>query len=132
MAASEFLGRGWKFPVQLEPTGEIATVAYEEDIREALRIILGTAPGERLMRPTFGCGIHHMVFATLSMATLGQVETAVREALLLWEPRVEVEAVTVSVEEAQVGHLLIGIDYRVRSTNNRFNLVYPFYLKEQG
>jgi phage baseplate assembly protein W len=73
-----------------------------------------------------------MVFAALSMATLGQVETAVREALLLWEPRIEVEVVTVSVEEAQEGRLLIGIDYRVRATNNRFNLVYPFYLKEQG
>lgn len=132
MAASEFLGRGWQFPVALDPQGEITTVADEDDIREALRLILGTAPGERLMRPTFGCGIHQMVFAALSMATLGQVETAVREALLLWEPRIEVEAVTVSVEEAQEGRLLIGIDYRVRATNNRFNLVYPFYLKEQG
>ena len=129
---AEFLGVGWKFPVGLGPTGEVKMSEYEHDIHQAIRIILGTVPGERVMRPTFGCGIHDMVFAALSMATLGQVETTVMEALTRWEPRIEVEAVKVSLDEAKEGRLLVGIDYRVRSTNNRFNLVYPFYLKEQG
>lgn len=129
---AEFLGVGWKFPVGLGPTGEIEMSEYEQDIHQAIRIILGTVPGERVMRPTFGCGIHDMVFTTLSMATLGQVETTVMEALTRWEPRIEVEAVKVSLDEAKEGRLLVGIDYRVRSTNNRFNLVYPFYLREQG
>lgn len=132
MPAKEFLGVGWTFPVGLDPTGEIEMSKYEDDIRQAIRIILGTAKGERVMQPDFGCGIHDMVFAALSMATVGQVETTVQEALIQWEPRIEVDAVNVSLAEAQEGRLLIGIDYRVRSTNNRFNLVYPFYLKEQG
>ena len=106
--------------------------SHEDDIKQSIRIIFGTAKGERVMRPDFGCGIHDMVFAALSMATLGQVETTVMEALTRWEPRIEVEAVKVSLDEAKEGRLLVGIDYRVRSTNNRFNLVYPFYLKEQG
>ncbi len=84
------------------------------------------------MRPDFGCGIHEMVFAALSMATIGQVETLVRQALIRWDPRIEVEVVQVALEEIADGRLLVGIDYRVRTTNNRFNLVYPFFLKEQG
>lgn len=132
MAAREFLGVGWRFPVGLDPTGEVEMAEHEEDIQQAIRIILGTAPGERVMRPDFGCGVHDMVFAVLSMTTLGQVETSVQEALTRWEPRIEIDAIQVSLDEAQEGRLLVGIDYRVRSTNNRFNLVYPFYLKEQG
>jgi uncharacterized protein len=132
MPAKEFLGVGWKFPAGLDATGEIELTAYEDDIRQAIRIILATARGERVMRPDFGCGVHDMVFATLSMATIGAIEIAVREALVRWEPRIEIDAVKASLDEAQEGRLLIGIDYRVRTTNNRFNLVYPFYLKEQG
>ena len=132
MVAREFLGVGWRFPVGLHPTGEVEMAEHEEDIRQAIRIILGTAPGERVMRPDFGCGVHEMAFAVLSMTTLGQVETTVQEALTRWEPRIEIDAIQVSLDEAQEGRLLVGIDYRVRSTNNRFNLVYPFYLKEQG
>ena len=130
--AKEFLGIGWSFPVALDPAGEVRMSKHEDDIHQAIRIILGTARGERVMRPTFGCGIHEMVFATLSMATLGQVEATVKEALIRWEPRIEVDAVRASLDEAQEGRLLVGIEYRVRATNNRFNLVYPFYLKEQA
>jgi phage baseplate assembly protein W len=132
MEAKEFLGVGWRFPVALDPLGEIEMSAYEADIREAIQIILGTAKGERVMRPTFGCGIHQLVFASLSMATLGQVEAEVTEALTLWEPRIELLGVKTSVGGAEDGRLLVAIDYQVRATNNRFNLVYPFYLKERG
>jgi len=128
--AKEFLGVGWKFPVQVDSRGLIAMSEFEQDIREAIRIIVGTAKGERVMRPDFGCGIHDFVFAAMNTTTIGLIESAVREALIRWEPRIELLNVRVSTEQAQLGQLLVGIDYRVRATNNEFNLVYPFYLTE--
>jgi phage baseplate assembly protein W len=128
--AKEFLGVGWKFPVQTTPAGRIALSQYEEDIKEAIPIILSTAKGERVMRPDFGCGIHDLAFAPINTATLTLVENTVREALTIYEPRIELIRVKASAERAEEGKLLVSIDYRVRSTNNRFNLVYPFYLKE--
>lgn len=126
-----FLGKGWKFPVALDPSaGTFAMSEGETDIQEAIRIILFTAKGERVMRPDFGCGIHEYVFETMSVATAALMETSVRDALTRWEPRIELLAVTVSPEQGAVGKLFIGIRYRVRSTNNEFNLVYPFYLRE--
>jgi phage baseplate assembly protein W len=130
--AREFLGTGWKFPVRTEAGGAIAVVSAEDDIREAIRIILGTARGERVMRPDFGCGIHQRVFSVINTTTLGIVENEVKEALILWEPRIEVVKVTASSREAAHGRLLVDIEYLVRSTNTRFNLVYPFYLKENA
>jgi len=128
--AREFLGIGWKFPVQVDSQGHIALSPFEQDIREAIRIIVGTAKGERVMRQDFGCGIHNFVFAVMNTTTLGLIESAVREALIRWEPRIELLNVRVSTEKAEAGQLLVGIDYRVRATNNEFNLVYPFYLTE--
>ena len=128
--AKEFLGVGWKFPVQVTPSGGIALSEHEADIKEAIWIILSTAKGERVMRPDFGCGIHDLVFAPINVATLTLVENSVREALTVYEPRIELIAVKASPERADEGKLIVSIDYRVRSTNNRFNLVYPFYLKE--
>jgi len=128
--AKEFLGVGWKFPVQATPSGGIALSEHEADIKEAIWIILSTAKGERVMRPDFGCGIHDLVFAPINVATLTLVENSVREALTVYEPRIELIAVKASPERADEGKLIVSIDYRVRSTNNRFNLVYPFYLKE--
>jgi phage baseplate assembly protein W len=125
-----FLGAGWKFPVRADHNREIAMSRYEEDIREAIWIILGTAKGERVMRPDFGCGIHDLVFAPINTTTISSVENNVREGLLRWEPRIEVIKVEARDDKASEGKLLISIDYRVRITNNRFNLVYPFYLKE--
>lgn len=125
-----FLGVGWKFPVRADHDKKIAVSRYEEDIREAIRIILGTAKGERVMRPDFGCGIHNLVFAPINATTISTVENDVREGLLRWEPRIEVIKVEARSDQASEGKLLISIDYRVRITNNRFNLVYPFYLKE--
>jgi phage baseplate assembly protein W len=129
--AKEFLGRGWKFPVSVDAkTGRISMSEYEQDIRESIWIILSTAKGERVMRPDFGCGIHDLVFAPINNTTVNLVENTVREALTLWEPRIELIKVEASAEESAQGKLLVSIDYRVRVTNNRFNLVYPFYLKE--
>lgn len=103
---------------------------FEQDVREAIWIILSTAKGERVMRPEFGCGIHDLVFASINTATLAQVENNVREAMARFEARIDVLNVNVSTEEADNGKLLISMDYRVRQTNNEFNLVYPFYLTE--
>jgi phage baseplate assembly protein W len=126
---AEFLGVGWGFPIQWDENQESFAIAeYEESIRQAIRIILYTALGERVMRPDFGCAIHELVFAPNSAATQGMAEHHVREALLRWEPRIElleVKAVAAGEEDEQ---LLIGITYRVRMTDSRFNLVYPFYL----
>jgi phage baseplate assembly protein W len=125
-----FLGVGTGFPVALDATtGRIARAEYEESVRQSILIILGTAKGERLMRPQFGCGIHDLVFENVSSATSGRVQQAVHEALLRLEPRIDVISVDVTTgSEGNV--LLIEIEYEVRATNNAFNLVYPFYLQQ--
>lgn len=128
--SKDFLGRGWQFPVETDDRGSIELSASVDDIEESIRLILDIAKGERVMRPEFGCGIHDYAFATVDRSTLTLVETSVRDALREWEPRIEVQTVEVSTDELDVGKLLIRIDYRVRDTNNEFNLVYPFYLEE--
>ncbi|HEY9617783.1 MAG TPA: GPW/gp25 family protein [Microcoleaceae cyanobacterium] len=125
----EFLGRGWQFPVVVNAAGKLSTSEYEQDIREAIWIILSTSKGERAMQPLFGCGIHDFVFASLSVATLGLIESSVRESLIQWEPRIEVEQIRVEPDYKEPSQLQIDIHYRVRTTNNEFNLVYPFYLR---
>jgi phage baseplate assembly protein W len=126
-----FLGVGVGFPFQFDDAGAIATAQYEESVRQAIWIILGTSKGERVMRPDFGCGIYDLVFEVNSATTSGKVAQAVREALLVQEPRIDVRNVRV---EAQGGAatLLIEIEYEVRATNNVFNLVYPFYLERSA
>ena len=125
----KFLGVGWSFPVEVDADGRIHLAQYEESIRQAIWIILSTARGERMMRPDFGCGIHNLVFAVNSAETAGRVANEVREDLLYWEPRIDVLDVRVTPGDAGEV-LLIQIDYRVRTTNSRFNLVYPFYLEK--
>ncbi|UVI27387.1 GPW/gp25 family protein [Paenibacillus spongiae] len=130
--ANDFLGVGWNFPVVVNgASGRIALATHEQDIEQAIRIILFTAKGERVMRPDFGCGIHNYVFASLNTATIGLMESSVREALIRWEPRIIVKGVTVSQDPSALalGKLLIDIQYVVRSTNEPYNLVYPFYLR---
>lgn len=101
---------------------------YEQDIKEAIRIILSTAKGERVMRPTYGCGIHDLPFESINRTTVrGLVEETIREALILHEPRIELLRVEANEDEAVNGKLLVSIDYRVRETNREDNLVYPFY-----
>jgi len=129
--AKAFLGKGWVFLVTVDAiTRKIAIAAYEQDIKEAIRIILSTAKGERVMRPDFGSGIHDLVFASMSTAMIGLLESNVREALTTWEPRIELLKVEVSTDEAHIGKLKVNIDYRVRETNREDNLVYPFYVRE--
>lgn len=130
--SKEFLGAGIKFPFQTNLSGGIALSCYEEDVKESIRIILGTSKGERLMRPDFGCGIHNLVFAPVNTSTEGLIIHHIREALTLFEPRLELLKVDVSKDEVDIGKLLINIDYKVICTNNIFNLVYPFYLHERG
>ncbi|HYR06161.1 MAG TPA: GPW/gp25 family protein [Longimicrobium sp.] len=128
---ASFLGRGWAFPVRVDPrTGRIATVAEDDDIRQAIWIILSTAKGERVMRPDFGCGIHDLVFDSVSTVTAGLLENHVREALIRYEARIEVVRLDVRTAEADRGRLLLELHYRVRRTNHEFNLVYPFFLSE--
>jgi len=124
-----FLGTGWKFPLELDTNGGIAMASDEASIRQSIWLILSTAPGERVMRPDFGCGIHDLVFAPNTAGTAGQIINEVREALIRWEPRIDVLAVDAIPDENQPNLLLIAISYQVRTTNNRFNLVYPFYLE---
>jgi uncharacterized protein len=125
-----FLGAGWKFPISTDEELKIETSSYEENIKESIMIILGTRKGERVMRPDFGCGIHDLVFETTSSASLGHIELSIREALTKYEPRIELLTLDLSTEQIDNGILMISIGYRVISTNNRFNLVYPFYIKE--
>jgi phage baseplate assembly protein W len=126
-----FLGRGWKFPVAINlATGRIAMSEYEQDIRESIFIILSTAPGERVMRPDFGCGIHDLAFAPISRATLSLFESRVRESILRFEARIEIVSLGFDTSQASNGKLLIEFKFRVRETNNEFNFVFPFYLKE--
>ena len=137
----DFLGRGWAMPVQLDPrTGLVASVAYEEDIKQSIRIILDTAPGERVMRPNFGCGIHELVFTDVDSTAIQRIKSVVDEALRRCEARIEVLSINVnedatsdaSVGPPTEGRLLVEIDYRVRKTNQTGNLVFPFYFSEGG
>ena len=126
-----FLGTGFNFPIEVdEATGRMKTVSLEEDIEQAIRIILMTRKGERVMRPDFGCDIHDYAFDTMDYTTRFQVEQAVREALVMWEPRITNVDVHVNNEQEKEGMLLIEIGYIVRSTNNPYNLVYPYYINE--
>lgn len=127
----DFLGRGWKFPVAVDAAGRIALSEYEDDVREAIRVILMTSKGERVMQPDFGAGLCDFVFASMNSTNLGRFQRAVEDALVKWEPRAQVTAVNVEPDQTELGKLLINIEYRVRATNTRFNLVFPFYLKEQ-
>lgn len=128
--ADEFLGTGWSFPVEPDHRGDVACSDAEGDIQEAIRIILGTAKGERVMRPEFGCDIHDHVYAAATPETLNLVESSVREALVRWEPRIDVEAITATPSDDDPNEIRIEIEYRVRTTNSLSNLVYPFYLTE--
>lgn len=123
-----FLGVGWGFPVAVSAEGAINEAAYEESVRQSVWIVLGTAKGERAMRPDFGCGIHDLVFERNTPATVAKVVQGVREALLRLEPRIDL--VDVQVQSRDRGQVMeISVDYKVRATNNSFNLVFPFYLE---
>jgi phage baseplate assembly protein W len=134
MAADEsFLGQGWNFALGQNAglglvSGQIAEASGDEKIRQSIWLILSTAPGERVGRPDFGSGIHDLVFAPRTATTLGEVSRAVTAALRRWEPRIEVLGVTALPHPRDVNGIVVELQYEVRATNSRFNLVYPFYL----
>jgi phage baseplate assembly protein W len=125
---TEILGSGLAFPLRVDRRGGIALASGEADIDEAIRLILGTAPGERPMRPEFGCEVHDFAFDTIDAAMIGRVDTAIRDALDRWEPRIELTAVDFDLADVASGRLSITIAYRVRATSTERNLVYPFYM----
>ncbi len=124
-----FLGVGWAFPVARDK-GDAAMAQGEEDIAQAIRVILGTNPGERVMRPDFGAGLKQFVFEPASTGTLELIRQRVEESLIDFEPRIEVLSVKVTTRDSGGQQVLIDVSYRVRATNTKHNLVYPFYLDE--
>ena len=123
---ADLIGSGWAFPAQITPGGGVRLVGGGDEVDAALRMILTTAPGERVMRPDFGCAMWRQVFAPVNATTLGLVEQSVREAIARWEPRVELISVAASPGD-DGARIDIEIAYRVRATNDHRNLVYPFY-----
>jgi phage baseplate assembly protein W len=127
---SSFLGTGWSFPPRFnQDTGTVEMVSDEEDIVQSLEIILSTRPAERIMQPDFGCELSQFLFEEISQSTITGMRGIISDALLYHEPRIDVEDINID-ESEQEGLLLISISYTVRSTNSRFNLVYPFYINE--
>lgn len=124
----DFIGAGWAFPLGVDATGGVALVTDDREIQESLRIILATAPGERPMRPEFGCRIHERVFGPANSATAGQAAHDVREAIERWEPRVELLNVSVNFDAGCAGTLHLEISYSIRGDNSPRNLVFPFYV----
>ncbi|TLS53972.1 GPW/gp25 family protein [Paenibacillus antri] len=126
-----FLGKGWKFPIEVdEATGRIKMSEHEDDIQESIRVIIWTSRGERIMRPTFGSGIERFLFESTDDMTLRLIESELEEAVRVWEPRVHNVEVKVVRDAREAEKLLIHVQYEVRTTNNLFNQVYPFYLHE--
>jgi Bacteriophage baseplate protein W len=126
MGGEDFIGSGWAFPAAIARNGGVRLVGGVEELDAAIRMILGTVPGERVMRPDFGCAMWEMVFAPITAGTLGLIEQDVRRALGRWEPRIELESVEASGDQS-AGAVRIAVAYRVKSTNDVRNLVFPFY-----
>jgi Bacteriophage baseplate protein W len=125
--ATDFLGSGWAFPVQTDDSGGIALSSRERDIAEAIRIILLTPKGERVMRPEFGCQIHTLIFAPNDATTAGLASYYVSEALAMWEPRIRVLEIVPRIESSTPERLDIEIEYEIKATHDRRSLVFPFY-----
>ena len=125
--ATDFLGSGWAFPVQTDDSGGIALSSRERDIAEAIRIILLTPKGERVMRPEFGCQIHTLIFAPNDATTAGLACYYVSEALAMWEPRIRVLDIVPRTESSTPERLDIEIEYEIKATHDRRSLVFPFY-----
>ena len=125
---TDFVGSGWSFPLRVDERGGIAMSRGTRDVEEAMRVILSTPIGERRMRPNFGCAVHDLIFAPNNATTHGLIQHYVREALALWEPRVEVRDVIIRTDAAEPSTLRVEIQYELRATNEQRNLVYPFYL----
>lgn len=129
--AKAFLGRGFAFPPAVNASGAVAMAEYEEDVRQAILVILDTEPGERVMRPDFGAGLRALVFEAINANTLALARHRVEQALVLWEPRIDSIDVSASADPPR-GLVTLEIHYRIRTTNTFYNLVYPFYVQEGG
>ena len=127
-SGADFVGQGWTFPVRVDGRGGIALAHGAEEVDGALRMVLSTAPGERVMRPEFGCAIWDQLFSGTDPGSLGQMAQAVREAVGRWEPRVELEAVHVALDPDEPTCVRIDLAYRIKASNDRRNLVFPFYV----
>ena len=128
---STFLGIGWSFPPAFSTGGaEVATVADAEDIQQSLQILFATEPGERILRESFGCGLRRFVFEAVDQMLLTTVRSAVSDAILYFEPRIRLDSVDVTESADTAGLLMISIEYTIRTTNSRYNMVYPFYVNE--
>ena len=125
--APDFIGRGWTFPPRVDERGRIALASGTDEIEAAMRFVLLTAPGERVMRPEFGCRAWDYLYEPMHPNTLGLIETAVEDALLRWEPRVTVESVTASEDVTREAIVAVDVQYTVKETNDRRNLVVPYY-----
>jgi phage baseplate assembly protein W len=127
---TDFIGSGWAFPAGVNPRGGIDVASGDDDVRQSILIILATPIGERRMRPQFGCAVHELIFAPNTPATHGLIAYHVAEALTLWEPRIELrqDGVQVTVDPDEPERVLVHINYTLRTTNQRRNLVFPFYL----
>lgn len=126
--ANEFIGSGWRFPILPDATGGLGYVDGDANVEQSLRILLLTDPGQRVMRAAFGCQAPRLVFAPGSVQYFGLLETSVREAIRDWEPRVDLEQVGIEADLDDATRVLVSIGYRVRRSNTRNNLVFPFYL----
>ena len=126
--ARDFVGAGWPFPLHTDRTGSVALVDSTREVEESIALILATSPGERPMRPDFGCAVHDYVFAPADASTAGDIAYAVQVALERWEPRIDLEDVTVRFDQVDEGVLLIDISYALRGSNDPRNLVFPFYV----
>ncbi len=128
-----FLGTGWSFPPEFSLRGGVKCVSAEEDIHESLKILLGTNPGERVMQPTYGCGLKSQVFEEINETSVAVIIDIIKRAILFFEPRITVEQVIVDSENQDDllnGLVKIEVIYVIRATNNRYNIVYPFYFTE--
>jgi hypothetical protein len=127
----DWLGRGWAFPPEFDLRSRgVSLVSAAEDIAQSLEILLSTAPGERVMNPSYGCGLRSLVFENISETTITQVRDTIDRAVLFFEPRINLDLVTVDVAEVYRGLLRIQLNYTIKSTNSRSNMVYPFYFQE--
>lgn len=125
---NDFVGRGWAFPIRTDANGGIALVGREREVAEAIRLIVATSPGERPMRPEFGCRIHDFVFAPADASTAAAISDEVTRAVTMWEHRVDVERVDVLQAPEDQTVFYIDIHYRLKATNSPYNLVFPFYV----
>jgi phage baseplate assembly protein W len=127
-----FLGKGWRFPIEPDARGRLGFAPAEQDVEQAIWLILATAPGERVMLPEFGCGMHDLVFEPNSDLLRAAVAARVRAALVRWEPRIDVQQVSAEAPDGEPNLVLVRVDYRIRSTNTITNVVYPFFITEGG